>query len=146
MRQVLPFIVFAFFAALIWWQNRNAEPLAVPPREPGLRGIVMGNPPVNSRADAFARFGFYLAWAIGAVAIVGDVIPLILPSGVLIAATGVILTLNTSGARDQLVERARRGVGHRRFGSAVLIGPMFGVLMTIIGVLWVVGGVAALLR
>lgn len=146
MNSVLPFVVFAFFAALIWWRNRGAEPLPVPPREPGLRGIVMGNPPVNSRADAFARFGFWLAWAIGLVALVGNVLELILPAGVLIVATGVILTLNASGARDQLVERARRGVAHRKYGSAGIIGPMFGVLMTVIGVFWVVGGVAVLLR
>jgi hypothetical protein len=146
MRQVLPFLLFAFFFAVIWFRRtRDAPPPGVP-RQPGLRGIVLGNPPVNSGADAFARFGFYLAWAIGLVAIVGEILELLLPAGALIVVAGVIMTLNTSGARDQFAERARRGVAHRKFGSAVIIGPMFGVLMTVVGLGWFAGGVAALLR
>ena len=146
MRQVLPFLVFAFFFALIWLRRTRAAPAPAVPRQPGVRGFLLGNPPVNSRADAFARFGFYTAWGIGLVGIVAGVPELLLPAGALIAPIGVIFTRNTSGARDQLVERARRGVAHRKFGSDVAVGPLFGVAMLIIGLGWIGVGLAQLLR
>ena len=144
--QAAPFLVFAFFLALFWLRNRGREHEPVPPREPGLGGFVLGNPPVNSRADAFVRFGFFAAWAIGLVGIVGNVIELIAPAGVLIIATGVLVARNVSGVRDQLIARSRRSIGYRTFGAEGITGPMFGVLMVIVGLIWLAIGTAALLR
>jgi hypothetical protein len=150
MKEAAPFLVFAFFLGLIWLQNRG-RPREAPSGEPATAGDVvrrhvLGNPPVDGVADAFTRFGLFAAWLLGFVAIVNGVTPLTVPAGVLLVAIGVLCVRNTDGIRERLAERRRRSSGYRIFGGTTRVTPFLGVAMTIIGILWLVIGVADALR
>ena len=71
-------------------------------------------------ADAFARYGLWAAWLTGLVGIVagGDLLGLCVPAGVLLVVVGILLVPN--------------------------IGRFLGSLMSLIGVAWVILGIAQL--
>jgi hypothetical protein len=111
-----------------------------------VRRLVLGNPPVNGPADAFARFGVLAAWLLGLVAIAGGVTPLLLPAGALLIVIGVLYARDTGGIRERVTERQRRSRGYRAFGAGRQLSPLFGIAMSFIGVCWFAIGVAELAR
>jgi hypothetical protein len=127
MNQVLPFVVFALFVALLWTRG-------VRPQRPTIRG----NPPVAGGPDAFGRYGFFAAWAIGIVGLTAKVWPLVAVAGVLIVAVGVVFALNLGGALDGYVARQRspRWTGRTATYTRRVVPPV----MLLIGAVWLVGG------
>jgi hypothetical protein len=150
MKEAAPFLLFALFLGLIWVRNRGRpretmsdEP---PPEGPIVKRLVLGNPPVNSPVDAFARFGVWGAWLLGLVAIAGGVTAFLIPAGVLLGVIGVMFARNVGGIREQVAERRRRTAGYRTFGGTPRLTPFFGVAMTFVGLVWLAAGVFDLTR
>jgi hypothetical protein len=142
-KEALPFAVFALFVALFWVRGRgNREPR---PRssQTTLSRIVRGDPPVETAADSFVRFGLYAAWLLGLVGIVGNVIELLTPGGVLLIAAGTMIARNTQGVAEQLLERERRSFGHRRLGTRAGNPRLVGIGLGVIGTVWAAAGIYA---
>jgi hypothetical protein len=103
-----------------------------------------GDPPAKEPVDRFARYGFFVAWLLGLVGIIGGLTPLIAPAGLLIATIGLMLFKNFRGLRDRMRKREERSWNYRltESRSATKFG---GVLMILVGIGWLAMGVADLL-
>jgi small-conductance mechanosensitive channel len=148
-KTALPIIVFAVFVALIWLRNGGrggADPVTRSGGGP-LRRALLGDPPVAGPADAFVRYGFFAAWALGGVAIVSgslDLIGLLAAAGALLVAIGVALTIDLDGVRDRLAERERRSFSHRVLGTRGAVNRLFAFCVVLIGLAWLGIGIAGL--
>jgi hypothetical protein len=102
-----------------------------------------GDPPAVEPADRFARYGFFVAWALGVAALVGDVPPLIALTGLLLVAIGTMMVSNFRGVLDRMREREERHWSYRLKGSRS-VTRFGGVLMVLIGLGWGLVGFLAI--
>src|SRR4051812_49922331 len=107
-----------------------------PPVGSAGRRLMLGNPPVNGPVYAFARFGLWVAWLIGLIGIVSGLTPFLIPSGALFAVIGVLYARNVGDIRERLAERRRRAATYRGFGGTPRLTPLYGIAMTVIGLVW----------
>ena len=110
------------------------------------RRYLFGDPPVDGPVDAFARYGLWVAWVIGVIAIVSPFTPLLIPAGALFAMIGVLYARNVRGIDERRVERRRRIAARRGFRGTPRLTPLYGVAMTFIGLVWLAAGVLDLTR
>jgi hypothetical protein len=148
---VAPVAVFLFFFALIvrqagrsgeglrerigTWRAGRREPPALPARGAG--------------AERFVRYGAYAAWLLGLVGLVmaeadDRFLALLLPSGLLLIAIGVVLATNRDDVNARIRAREERSLGYaimRRRGRA---HGLVGVGAVFIGGCWAAVGGAAI--
>jgi hypothetical protein len=115
-----------------------------------LERLLRGDPPVAEPADMLSRYGFVAAAALGFVAIVGggtglvdQMLGLLVPAGLLLAAIGLMRVTNYHGVRDRDRLREEHGLMFRltENRNATAFG---GAILTVIGVGWCVLGISAL--
>ena len=138
MSQALAFIAFGSVAALIWLRGRGRPAEGGPEPEP-----------VDERAGTVARWGIYLAWALGAVAILGGarqdaLVPILIPAGALLVLAGAARVMNFSGAADGFAQWARRRAGRRPWSVSGAPPRLIGAVMIVIGIAWAATGVGSL--
>jgi hypothetical protein len=111
------------------------------PNRPTLvqRGLN-GDPPALKPIDKAARYGFFAGWLLGMADLVGGIIPLIAPAGLIFAVIGVLLFTNHGGFRDRMRVREERSLNYKltELRTATKFG---GALLTIVGLGWFAMGV-----
>ena len=140
MSQALAFIAFGSAAALIWLRGRGRPAKDGPEPEPE---------PVDERAGSVARWSLYLAWALGAVAILGGarrdaLVAILIPAGALLVLAGATLSMNFLGAADGFAQWARRRSGRRPWSVSGAPPRLIGAVMIVIGIAWAATGVGSL--
>jgi hypothetical protein len=115
------------------------------PDRPGLvRRVIHGHPRPTRTIDKAARYGFFVAWLLGMVGIVGGILVLIAPAGLILMSVGLLLLANHEGFRDRMRVREESSLSYRltESRSATKFG---GALMTIIGLGWLAMGLGSAL-
>jgi hypothetical protein len=119
--------------------------MAARPSRPSLaQRVLHGDPRARKPIDKAGRYGFFVAWLLGMVGLVGGIIVLIAPAGLILATIGLLLFTNHDGFRDRMRAREERSLNYRltELRTATKFG---GALLTIIGLGWFAIGVGVTL-
>ena len=124
-----PIALFLFFAGILALQNRDRGPV---------RGELGGATVDQKRAARGFLTAFLVAWALGVAAIVGpdEIVPLLIPSGLIIVAMGIAHWVDYRGVRGALAKDPRNFRLATRWAAPALV---------LIGGAWTAGGIAAVL-
>jgi hypothetical protein len=121
-----------------------------PPGPSRFRRWLDGDPPVEEPAEMVSRYGFFAAWLLGVVAIVGGgpglghrTLGLIAPAGLLLILVGVIRVTNYRGVRDRDRLREESGLSFRLTENRSATA-FAGAVLVVIGLCWFVFGVTAI--
>jgi hypothetical protein len=88
--------------------------------------------------------GFVVAWAVGFAGIVGEVYACIAVAGAIFTALGIAFLTNVAATRTGFYAIQRRWPSRRRLPDTRWAWIAFGGGLTVIGAVWLAGGVANL--
>jgi hypothetical protein len=105
---------------------------------------------IAERPDQAVRIAFLAAWLIGVVAIFGAnateaLLVLLAPSGLLIAACGIVMARNWRGARDRLSARYKDSWQFRWSGKSHFTA-FEGAALTVVGLIWLAMGAVQVVK
>jgi hypothetical protein len=113
-----------------------------PDRPALVQRVIHGHPRPERPIDKAARYGFFLAWLLGMVGIVGGILFLVAPAGLIFMSIGLLLFTNHEGFRDRMRIREQHSLSYRltESRSATKFG---GALLTIVGLGWFAMGLGS---
>lgn len=113
-----------------------------PSRPTLVQRVLHGDPPAFRPVDRAARYGFFAGWLLGMVGIVGGILPLIAPAGLIFVVIGVLLFTNHDGFRDRMRVREEHSLSYKLTESRTAT-KFGGALFAIVGLGWFAMGVGS---